>query len=719
MRHLFQLFARGGVALGRLLRAPPPYATAAALALTVLSVLDFGLRRARAEPFALFELSCLAAALGAAFGLAWQLAFWLVARLPRRAQFVLWSLATSAAGLFLAHGLGAFVRLGTRHQQQAIEVLALVAAGALLCAGLLSAFQPTRTEPAAIFRYRGVVRAGFGLVLAATSAGLFMADRRFFVGLYPVAHDALRVVCLGAAMLSLVLLPTGAVLPRTTAPWLAALALLACVPVGAELATGFTPVALTMRPWASGILRLTQSALDFDHDGYSALLGGGDCDDFNAAVHPMAREIPGNGRDDNCVLGDRPATSPRIDVIAAAQGSSPYDVVFVTIDTLRPDHLGVYDPKHYGQRARNTSPNIDRLSRNAYVFRNAFSAGGWTVIALSSAMRGLYARRLQWTPYFETSRFRLASVAQSTRLRPPERTMQFFPMPIDDPHVTLATLLRRRGMRTLAVVDDGYSSMLQPGGGLELGFDEYVEMPNPTGSGDEATITRALGMLASQRNDQRFFMWVHLFGPHSPNETHLEVPRYGDSLADGYDHEIRYADLQLGRLFGELEKRKSQAVIVLAGDHGEQFTADNRFHGFALNEEVMRIPLIIRVPGARGRVVRSTASLADVLPTVLALTRTPGPKTLDGIDLTPRFTDESSGRIVLDDCWRYLADRRLIMDAAGATDGERFFFYDRIDGAVQRSGRGTSQAMTQQEAVTDPLGRIVLGYLEEVAALPR
>lgn len=709
------------MALGRWLRAAPPYALAAAIALMVLAAIDFSLRKAP-KPYALFELSCLAAGLGAAFGLGWQLAFALVARLPRKAQLALWALAASAGGASLAHALGAFARIGSRHHQQALLVLGVASGGALLSAGLLAALQPTRSGPGMIFRSSRVVRAALGLALAAASASLFIADKRFFVGLYPVAHEALRLVCLGTAMVALVLLPSGGVLSRATVPGLVLVAALAAVPIVVEHRSGHTPVALTARPWAADVLRLAQAALDFDRDGYSALLGGGDCDDANASVHPTAREIPGNGRDDNCVLGDRLIAPPRIDVIEPARGGSPYDVVFVTIDTLRPDHLGAYDPKRYGAAARNTSPNIDRLAKNAYVFRNAFSTGGWTALALSSAMRGLYPRRLHWTPYFETSGFRLVSEAQAAALQPPERLMQFFPMPAEDPHVTLATLLKRRGMRTIAVVDDGYSTMLGRGGGLDLGFDEYVPMPNPERSGDEATITRALRSLAKVPADQRFFLWVHLFGPHSPNEAHAEVPSYGNSLADGYDHEIRYADLQLGRLLAELEKRKSPAVIVLAGDHGELFADDNRFHGFSLDEDVMRIPLIIRVPGARGRAVRSTATLADVMPTVLALTRTPGPSALDGIDLTASFSREPGGeRIVLADCWRYLADRQLVMDATGATDGRRFFFYDRISGAATRSSKGSrsGQALKRSEALTDALGRTVLGYLEEVAALPR
>jgi hypothetical protein len=274
-------------------------------------------------------------------------------------------------------------------------------------------------------------------------------------------------------------------------------------------------------------------------------------------------------------------------------------------------------------------------------------------------------------------------------------------------------------MRTIAVVDDGYSSMLQWGGGLHFGFDQYLQMPK---SGDEGTVTRALAMLDRRPKDKRFFMWVHLFGPHSPNEYHPEVPRYGNSLADGYDHEIRYMDLQLGRLLAALEQLKPQPVIVLSGDHGELFTADNRFHGFSVDEEVMRIPLIIRVPGARGHMIHSTASLTDLLPTVLSLTRTPGPRTLDGIDLTPRFTAEATAeRIVLTDCWRYAPDRHLVMDAVGATDARRIFVYDRLTGLSQRTlaGGRAAQALTRRDAVLDPLGRAVLGYLDEVSALPQ
>jgi arylsulfatase A-like enzyme len=294
-------------------------------------------------------------------------------------------------------------------------------------------------------------------------------------------------------------------------------------------------------------------------------------------------------------------------------------------------------------------------------------------------------------------------------------------MPADDPHVTLPALLQRRGMYTVAVVDDGYSSMLQAGGGLQHGFDQYVQMPNPTSSGDAATVSRALLMLQERPKDKPFFMWMHLFGPHSPNDVHPEVPRYGDTLADGYDHEIRYMDLQLGRLLGALEQLEPQPVIVLAGDHGELFTSDNRFHGFSVDEAVMRVPLIIRVPRAHGRHIDSVASLVDVLPTILALTRTPGPTAIDGVDLAPTFTsDARDHRVVLTDCWRYAPDRQLIMDLVGGTDAKRFVVYDRLAGTAQSSRAGSLETRThkRREVATDPLGRIVLGYLDEVGASP-
>jgi len=230
-----------------------------------------------------------------------------------------------------------------------------------------------------------------------------------------------------------------------------------------------------------------------------------------------------------------------------------------------------------------------------------------------------------------------------------------------------------------------------------------------------------LRALRRVRSDQRFFMWVHLFGPHSPNEVRPGVPSYGPSIADGYDHEIRFMDLHLGRLLDALAQRTPAPIVIVTGDHGEVITEHNRWHGFSLNEETMRVPLLIKVPGSAGRRIDATVSLADLFPTILAFTDTPGPREIDGVDLGPVMAGvEQPARLALSDCWRYGIDGKIAMDTVAVTDGWRFVYYDRLTGVVWSVGPGGRNARHLSGAAlhADPLARFALGYLEDVAPLP-
>lgn len=701
----------------------PAYPLVSALALVALCAADFAVVPGARPWLALAAVGCLAAVVGAAQGLCWRLAHALLRRAPRALQLLVWPALGLGAGLVVAHKLGAFARFSGPYRTLAIQVLVAGVVGGLGLGALAAAMQPGRERPALLLRPRRRYRVLMCVVLGAACAGAFVVDHTRYVGLYPVAHAALRWSGLWLAMFAFALVPEWLRWPvrgrGLAAALLVALAFAPSLALGPERPQEL--YAINQRPWPGDLLRVSHRLLDFDRDGYSAWLGGGDCDNFNAAVHPGAREIPDNGLDDNCVLGDGRTQRARSANIPEATEPAPVDVVLITIEALRPDHIGTFNAA-YGPKGRNTTPNLDAWARDAVVFHNAFAPGAWTIISLSSMMRGLYARRLKWDPFYETDKFRLLPASPAPALAPGETLLHFFPIPASDTHPTLAELLHRRGMHTMAVVDDGFSAMLQPGNGLSRGFRRYQYSDQASDNPDPHSIRRARRSLDKWGPEHRFFLWIHLFGTHYPNEVHAEVPSYGPSMADGYDHELRYVDLQLRDLFAALEKRNPQPVVVVTGDHGETIAPWMRSHGFGLDEPTMRVPLMIRVPGQPGRHVDNTVSLVDVFPTLLALTKTPGPEPIDGVDLSPilRGGAGPSSRFVITDCWRYAPDRKPYLDMLGASDGKRVLFYDRGNGMVTSLGMPgvPGYALPARAAMNDPLARFALGYTEEVVADP-
>src|SRR5207342_3124431 len=113
------------------------------------------------------------------------------------------------------------------------------------------------------------------------------------------------------------------------------------------------------------------------------------------------------------------------------------DVVLITVDSLRPDHLGVYS-RAFGPNGRSTSPNIDRFATQSTVFDRAYAAGAWTSIAVPALLRGVYPRRLEWKRWFETTLYALVRKPFENKLRAGEQPMRMFPLAFDDRHPPIA-----------------------------------------------------------------------------------------------------------------------------------------------------------------------------------------------------------------------------------------------------------------------------------------
>ena len=276
----------------------------------------------------------------------------------------------------------------------------------------------------------------------------------------------------------------------------------------------------------------------------------------------------------------------------AAAGRPSYDVVLITLDTLRPDHLGCY-----GNTSVQT-PQIDQLAAAGARFTQAYTPVPITLPAHTSLLTGA---------------FPLATgVHDFTGNRVPSGA------------ATLAKILRDHGYSTAAFIG---APVLDSRFGLNQGFDTYFDHFELAGKeevhldamkrpGDQV-VDEALEWL-SHHPPQPVFLWVHLYDAHSPYRP--PQPYAGRYQGRPYDGEIAFADAQVGRLLAALTQQGllEKSLVVLASDHGESLGEHGeKTHDFFVYNATLHIACIIKVPGAAPRVVMDEVSLVDVMTTVL------------------------------------------------------------------------------------------------------
>jgi arylsulfatase A-like enzyme len=286
------------------------------------------------------------------------------------------------------------------------------------------------------------------------------------------------------------------------------------------------------------------------------------------------------------------------------------NLLLVTIDTLRADHVGAYGY----DRAR--TPALDELARQGVRFDRAYAAAPITLPSHATMLTGRY---------------------------PPGHGSRHNLDPIDPAVPTLPAILRARGFATAAFIA---AFPLDHRFGLSRGFDVYGDrMPRDlTGRllnerPGRAVVDEAIAWLqrtTGAAGPRRFFLWVHLFEPHAPYGDPRTAP--GRSAVDRYDDEIAIADAQAGRLIQAVRSAAPDTAIVFASDHGEGLGEHGEpTHSLFLYDTTLRVPLVVAGPAVpRGVVVADRACLVDVMPTAMALLGLPGSDT-DGVDLTRAF----------------------------------------------------------------------------------
>lgn len=298
--------------------------------------------------------------------------------------------------------------------------------------------------------------------------------------------------------------------------------------------------------------------------------------------------------------GDPTTEGPR------SRGAS---VVLVSIDTLRSDHLAIY-----GGRGAAT-PALDAIARDGIVFERTYSPCPLTLPAHASILTGL-------DPAGHGVRDNIGFTLDAGK------------------HPTLASLLSARGYRTGAAVS---AFVLRGATGLSASFDVYDDrVDTPAGASAAGAVQRAgpetmraaLAWLDGVA-DRPFFLFVHLYEPHAPYDP---PEPYRSASASAYDGEIAFADSILGTLVADLTRRGlyDGTLLVVLSDHGEGLgDHGEKEHGILLYREALQVPLVVKLPGARGRGTHVTtpAGLVDVLPTLAGELGFAPPPGLAGVDL--------------------------------------------------------------------------------------
>ncbi len=363
-----------------------------------------------------------------------------------------------------------------------------------------------------------------------------------------------------------------------------------------------------------------------------------------------------------------------------------FNVILIVIDALRADHLGCYGYK------RDTSPNIDKFAKEGVLFSRAFSHGPQTLISIPSIFTSLYPGVHK---VFKDG----ASLA--------------------DKIITLPQILRKRGYITAAFVGEqlgGISNFSQR-------FELYI-----IGKRDQ---TYSWMFISHWLNDKTinwlrnkpstFFLYLHYFDIHAPykpvppydkifypepidagtksfihnliwesneesiaDKKKLTNPHCFNYLISQYDGKIKYVDKEIGALLEELEKLglSKNTLVILTSDHGEGFLEHKKlFHGYGLYEELIHVPLIMRLPGIipQDKVVPNLVRHIDIVPTILDILNIRSNSIMQGISLstlirakdTPKldsFSEAYSGdrmhlKGIRTDKWKFIETSDVITNA--------------------------------------------------------
>lgn len=338
-------------------------------------------------------------------------------------------------------------------------------------------------------------------------------------------------------------------------------------------------------------------------------------------------ESKADNRDDYAAISD-----PQIILYKPTKNTTTPNIILISLDTLRADHL-----RCYGYKRKDISPNIDRLAENGILFEKAISQASWTLPSHMSIFTSLIS---------------------------PFHNVKVLNQRLSENIITLPEILKSNGYKTTA-----FSSSVSIDGvfGFCKGFDVYRNDSFTT----DPTFHELKQWLETNRS-QKFFLFLHTYRIHAPYTDFLyadevlskteidELKRFAkhsgtspeislihahmeklkemqiytkEVVKNFYDGGIKATDKYIGKLMEVIEETglSNNTIIVLTSDHGEEFadhssSALYNKHGQSLYDEVLHVPLIFRIPGnllpvnlLKGKRIKPQTRLIDIMPTILDL----------------------------------------------------------------------------------------------------
>lgn len=421
---------------------------------------------------------------------------------------------------------------------------------------------------------------------------LYFVDQRILTRLYGFFHIGLAVFYIAGCQLAVGVLyaayrPKWRTLGRFAEPSTALLVLLAGISAGAYALTKIEK-SETLRYVYHEYTALQSKTL-----GLAAEFGRGGGSEGSSLF-----------TDSNLASGQ--STEP-VSALQAGPRRPDMSVIMLSIDAARADHLGFYGyPRH-------TTPHLDQWAKTAVVFEQPFCQAPHTSYSVTSLNTGSYT--------------------YSTNGLDQNRE-----------YLTMADVLRRYGYKTAGffppavfyIDQQNFTNFEKSSYGFEYVKYEFLDA--------EGRVDQIIDFL-KEHPQRRVFVWAHFFEPHEPYD-HREAFNFGPKAMDRYDGELAYVDWQIGRLLEYVKQKMPNTIVAVTGDHGEEFGEHgSHYHGNALYQQQVRVPLAISIPNVAPRRVAGPAEIIDLPPTLISLLDIPAPAQMHGDDLGPWLAGEDPSKL--------------------------------------------------------------------------